>query len=284
MTRIFLLALAALFAPATARAACTTISASGLAFGTYTGQPVTTSAASVTLGCSTGSAYSVGLNAGTGAGASVTTREMTSGGARLNYQMFQDAAYSTNWGNTVDVDARSGTAGGPSTVLNIYARLLTAQYPTPGTYTDTITATSLGGGTGNTTFSVTATVQATCTISATNLAFGTYGGVQLDGTSTITATCTNTTPYQIGFNDGANASGIAGNWNMLGASAGALLSYKLYQDAGRTVLEGNTQGTNTLTGTGSGAPQFFTVYGRIPAGQFVAPDTYTDTVNLTLYY
>ena len=46
-----------------------------------------------------------------------------------------------------------------------------------------------------TTFTVTATVQATCIISAGSLGFGTYTGVVLSSSSTVSVTCTNTTPY-----------------------------------------------------------------------------------------
>ena len=55
----------------------------------------------------------------------------------------------------------------------------------------TLIAAPAMSATATTTFAVTATVQATCQISATSLAFGTYTGTQIDTTSTITATCTN---------------------------------------------------------------------------------------------
>ena len=53
-----------------------------------------------------------------------------------------------------------------------------------------------------TTFGVSATVQSTCLISATALAFGTYTGAVDNATSTVSVTCTNTTPYNVSLNAG----------------------------------------------------------------------------------
>ena len=51
-------------------------------------------------------------------------------------------------------------------------------------------------------FSVTAIVAATCLISATNLAFGAYTGALSSATSTVSVTCMNTSPYNIGLKCG----------------------------------------------------------------------------------
>jgi len=67
-------------------------------------------------------------------------------------------------------------------------------------FAPTLTVKPVKAATATTTFQVTATVNATCLISATNLAFGAYTGTQTDATSTVTVTCTNTTPYNIGLN------------------------------------------------------------------------------------
>jgi spore coat protein U-like protein len=36
--------------------------------------------------------------------------------------------------------------------------------------------------------------------------------------------------------------------------------------------------------TGSGTAQTLTVYGQVPAGQFVTPGNYADTITVTLTY
>ena len=56
---------------------------------------------------------------------------------------------------------------------------------------------------------------------------------------------------------------------------GATLSYQVFQDAARTINWGNTT-ADEVSGTGTTTVTF---YGQIPAGQVVAPGTYTDTLS-----
>jgi spore coat protein U-like protein len=137
--------------------------------------------------------------------------------------------------------------------------------------------------TASTTFSVTATVAATCTISATNLAFGSYTGALTNATSTISVTCTNTTGYNVGLDAGTSTGATVTTRKMTGP-AGATLAYALYQDSAHTVNWGNTVGTDTVSGMGNGSAQTLTVYGQVPAGQFVTPGAYTDTITVTITY
>ena len=136
-------------------------------------------------------------------------------------------------------------------------------------------------GTATTTFQVTATVQATCLISATDLAFGTYSGTQVDATSTITVTCTATTPWNIGLNAGTCGSSVT---TRCMKSFGPALYYALYRDAARTLNWGNTVGTDTLSGTGTGNAQNSTVYGRVAGSQFPPPGLFTDTITATVTF
>ena len=50
------------------------------------------------------------------------------------------------------------------------------------------------------------------------------------------------------------------------------LAYSLFRDAGRTQNWGQTIGTDTTTGTGTGANQTLTIYGRVPAQTVPPPD------------
>ena len=58
----------------------------------------------------------------------------------------------------------------------------------------------------------------------------------------------------------------------------------MFSNSGRTTNWGNTVGTNTLAETGTGTVQSLTVYGQIPAGEYVAPGAYTDTITATVTY
>jgi spore coat protein U-like protein len=138
------------------------------------------------------------------------------------------------------------------------------------------------GATTTSTFQVTATVASSCTVTATSLAFGNYTLAQLDGSSTITATCTNGTTYTIGLDAGSFAGATTSTRRMTGPSA-AGLSYSLFSDSGRTTNWGNVAGS-WVSGTGTGAAQVLTVFGRIPANQTALIGNYTDTVTVTVTF
>jgi spore coat protein U-like protein len=133
-------------------------------------------------------------------------------------------------------------------------------------------------------FNVTVTIAATCVVtSATNLNFGSQGvlSANVNQTSTITVTCTNTTPYNIGLNQGVNGSSVTTRQM---SSGSALINYSLFSNSGMTTNWGNSVGTNTVAATGNGSAQAFTVYGQIPAQTTPAPGTYTDTITITVTY
>lgn len=143
-------------------------------------------------------------------------------------------------------------------------------------------ATPALAATATTTFQVTATVLGTCLISANNLAFGNYSGTQVDGTTTLSVTCTNTTTYNVGLDAGTGSGATVSNRKMTGGSE--TLDYALYSNSGRTTNWGNTVGTDTVSGTGNGSAQTLTVYGRIAASQYPAPASYSDTITATITY
>jgi spore coat protein U-like protein len=134
----------------------------------------------------------------------------------------------------------------------------------------------------NTSFTVSVAVPATCVISATALSFLAYTGVVDVATSSISMICSNTTNYNVGLNAGL-ASGATVSTRRMSSGANRL-SYSLYSDASRTLNWGQTVGTDTVTGTGNGTAQVLTVYGRVPAGQFVSPGNYNDIVIATVIY
>jgi spore coat protein U-like protein len=135
-------------------------------------------------------------------------------------------------------------------------------------------------------FNVTITIQSNCIVqSATDLAFGNAGVIaaNLDAQSTISVQCTNTTPYMIGINAGNGAAATVAARKMTGPAA-ATVTYSVYRDAARTLVWGNTVGTDTVAGTGNGNPQPITVYGRVPPQAAPAADGYTDTLTVTVTY
>ncbi|MFI4909982.1 MAG: spore coat protein U domain-containing protein [Steroidobacterales bacterium] len=87
----------------------------------------------------------------------------------------------------------------------------------------------------------------------------------LDGTGTVTVTCTNGSAVAVTLNQGTNPAG--GSTDAVPArqmkDAGTdHLAYTPYQDSNRTTVWGNTVGTS-VSDTGNGTAQSLTVYGAV---------------------
>jgi spore coat protein U-like protein len=137
----------------------------------------------------------------------------------------------------------------------------------------TVGAAAAQAQTATTTFTVSADVQESCSVAATNLVFGNYlatAGAPLDTTSTITVTCTNGATY------GVDVGATPMNRNMTGP--GGNLTYGMFNEVGRTT-EFAVSGAS-----GSGSAQAYTVFGRVPAGQFVTAGAYSALVTVTVTY
>jgi spore coat protein U-like protein len=210
----------------------------------------------------------------------------TGGANTLGYQLFSNASYTANWGNSSGTGWVTGTITAANQPQNytVYARMPANENSPLGSYTDTITISVSGSNftTATGSFSVTATVAPSCSISANALNFGAYAGTALNGTTTISVTCANGSAYNVGLDAGTASGATVTTRQMMNGSK--TLNYSLYSDSGRTKNWGNTVGTDTLTGTGSGTAQSLTVYGQIPAGQKPVPGSYTDTITATLTY
>jgi len=147
-------------------------------------------------------------------------------------------------------------------------------------------------GTATSSLSVTATVSANCTITTQPVAFGAYDPIvanatnPLDGTGTVTVTCTNGSAATITLDQGADPAGgssDAAPLRQMKDSGTDVLAYSLYQDTARTTVWGNTTGTGVAV-TGTGAVDNVTVYGAVAAGQNVPATSYSDTVTATVTF
>ncbi|ACE84644.1 Spore Coat Protein U domain protein [Cellvibrio japonicus Ueda107] len=145
---------------------------------------------------------------------------------------------------------------------------------------------------------VTAVVGAGCQVNNSNVQSGvvdfgalnfgsinTLNAQHIDATTTgsgngsIEMECSDGTSFTISLGNGLHYNN--GNRAMVNTgSPGVFLAYALYQDAARTIPWSDSA---PLTGTASGAPQAFHVYGRIPGGQSgISAGTYTDTVQVVV--
>lgn len=135
------------------------------------------------------------------------------------------------------------------------------------------------------TFNVTTTVGEACSVTATDLGYGAYdplSATDTDATTSMNVTCTLTTTYDVGL-DAGTGTGATTTVRVMEFGANTL-NYALYQDAGRTTIWGENVGVDTVSGTGTGAAQALTIYGRVPALQSVNPGAYSDLVTVTVTF
>lgn len=153
-----------------------------------------------------------------------------------------------------------------------------------------ITATGVQAADTTGTFTVSTNVTASCEVSATDLVFTDVDPLAnattaTDGDTTISVTCSNTTPYNVGLSVGSGAGATVAARKMTHTDTTSTLDYALFSDAGRTTDWGHTVSTDTVPGTGTGVAQSLTVYGQIASGQETAKvGAYTDTITVTVSY
>jgi spore coat protein U-like protein len=129
------------------------------------------------------------------------------------------------------------------------------------------------------------TIQVQCLINSVSaINFGTVGVINSDHdqTSTLKVQCTNGTAYDIELNKGTTAGGSIAQRKLI--SGAETINYNLYTDPLRSAVWGETAPTDTVSGTGNGAEQTYSIYGRVSAQTTPTPNTYTDTVTVTVTY
>jgi spore coat protein U-like protein len=306
---------AALCAPSSVHAACSA-SVANISFGNVDVLPGTAVdvTGSMQLSCSSLSGTNPGswrfcISIGSGLVYSGSQRQLAGwGGARLNYDLYKDSARTQLWGSWqtgfdtagLQIDFASNSSGSINASVPIYARLFANQQTAaPGghltwipsnssgayvRYSQTSASCDTGGNNTSTSFFVSATVVSTCYVTATNISFGTVGLVtsNVDSTSTVSAQCNNSVPYTVSLS-GGNAAATDPTQRKM-AKASETVTYGLYRDAARLQPWGSTTGTNTVSGTGNGATQNITVYGRVPVQATGSPGNYSDTIVATITY
>ena len=140
---------------------------------------------------------------------------------------------------------------------------------------------------------VSASVGTSCTISSTDLSFGTYDGIvahasqDLTETATVSATCTTGSIVVITMGAGHHGHYLPSSRHMKNEGSNSYLKYEIYADAGHTFVWNYDQ-TRMRTVTevvGNGAPQEMTVYGKVFKNQKdAAAGSYTDTVTIGVHY
>lgn len=135
-------------------------------------------------------------------------------------------------------------------------------------------------------FTVSGTVQPFCQVLTSDpMKFADvagFGDTQRDAATDIRVQCTNLASYKINLTPSNNSTSGVGALKYV-AGGSETVAYSLFQDAGRTIPWGN-QTNNNKAGTGNGAVQNQTVYGRVPANLNATPGAYSDSVQVTVTY
>ncbi|AMX03763.1 Csu type fimbrial protein [Microbulbifer thermotolerans] len=239
----------------------------------------------------------ISLPVGSG-GVSLADRRLTSGAFDVPFNVYRDAARTQVWGTVASgqqVQLDFPVLFGGTMTATVYGRVFAGGGSAAGFYQSVFNTIEVREGTYavlapncssltpfNLAESMTAQLQVEpdCTISASPLDFGTVTNlVQTDASSNLSVTCTLNGAYSVALDGGG--SGDINNRRML--LGGDSIDYQLYQDAARTQVWGDTVGT-VVSGTGSGAAQSITVYGRVPAQGAKPPGIYQDTITATVTF
>jgi spore coat protein U-like protein len=132
-------------------------------------------------------------------------------------------------------------------------------------------------------FSVTATVLASCAVSAAPMRFGTYTVAAVGAKSSVSVTCTNPTPYNVGLSSGLAPGATVVTRKMTGSASGSL-GYALALNSPGTVNWGQTVGAVTVAGAGNDSAQTLSVQGQVSTGKHVASSGYGDTIIVAITY
>lgn len=140
---------------------------------------------------------------------------------------------------------------------------------------------------------VSATIESSCSVSASPMAFGiVVPGTNKDTTAVVTANCTSGTAYTLDLGDGLyhiTTGGTGGEYRRQMASAANRLPYAIYIDATRaTAIDATAVALNNLltTTVGNAVDQPVTIYGRVIGAESTAKPagSYADTVTVTISF
>jgi spore coat protein U-like protein len=254
----------------------------------------------------------VSFGSGTG-GSTYAPRLLSNGANTLQYNLYTDSAGTSIWGS-------QQSAYGPVTVdfpltalvtavinVPIYGRVVSGQSAVlAGAYSSTFSGTTqvqltyqayllstppscvtLTTNPSSPSFTVQATVINDCTISATNINFGTSGLLKSTITAggNLTVACTNKAPYSVSLSAGSGSNATVADRRMTRTGGAEQVSYQLYQDAAYSRAWGDgTIGTSLYAGVGTGATQNIPVYARVLPQSTSTPGNYIDTVIATITY
>lgn len=225
----------------------------------------------------------------------------------IPYQIYPDSTYASPFtvGLTYDytrIDILSLFIG-PGSAIPFYVRIPVGGPNVPqGTYTDTLSfnwdidVCALGvavclsssfTGTGTTTVTVTLQVLKACSVSASNINFGSLALLSQAASQqgTVSVSCSLGEGYQLGFDAGDHASGTLRR--MYNATTNQYISYRVFK-SDNTEWRGTWGTSEVISALGGGHSGVGTSYNfrlTIDSGQTTpAPAIYTDRIRVQVYF
>lgn len=257
------------------------------------------------------------IGTGTNGGSQIHPRQVKGDGSSLEYQLYRDATHSqvlgsaNGRGNPIEmkiliggITPRGKTKEGDITVYGLLPAGQTGV--TPGEYTSAFAGANamvsfrdnwasasgaLGrypkscGRTdngGSFPFNVRAQVEKKCTVSASDMDFGSLNGLletDRNTTSFLSLQCTHGTDYDIGLDEGQH---YAGGTRRMADGNGNYVDYQLYQQASHATVW--DKDNNTKAGSGNGQPENITVHGQVPAQTTPPAGQYQDIIQINVTY
>ena len=259
------------------------------------------------------------LNLEGGSGGTIAARNMLNGGSTLPFNLYRDNTYAAAavWGSTSGGTAQPVTSsmtgvlglGTATQTFTIYGKIpaaslagarlqnsadtpFTADFTGAGTLQYAfygLLAPATGCKAGSTvpfSFKATATLTNNCFISTSPLVFAGDNRVLAAAVRTsgsLGVLCTAGSAYQVSLNGGSVANN-PGARRMASAATTGTIGYEISDTLDGPLWGDGGNGTRVVSGTGSGAQQTLSLYGRVPAQRTPAPGDYKDTVTVTLTF
>ncbi len=238
-------------------------------------------------------------------------RYLVQGANRMNYNLFRSNGVGQIWGSytwsasprppamTVSLNG----SGSGSASQTIFGRLYNSQGGvTTGTFQSVFSGThtqidygyapaftcgpTLSPRVQSVPFIVRTTNNSSCTVATTAMNFGNQANLSTvkTATNTVSVACTGGTLFNVGLDNGTSGATSPTARRMTNTAAAEQVTYGIYRNNAYSLPWGNTPGIDTVSGTGTGAAQSFTGFGRIPVQTTPPSLTYTDTVVVTVTY
>lgn len=133
-----------------------------------------------------------------------------------------------------------------------------------------------------------ATISPKCSISGNKIDFGDVSPRNsgfISVTSLLRTICTKSTAYSIVIGPGENGDILNRKLKASTAANSDTLTYTIYDSASFSNIVGDgTNGTVTLSGTGTGIVEEIVIYGYLNLKQYISPDYYYDNLSVIINY